>query len=133
MKLGKGVNELSFDGSDTPQRNRNNPPDILRAIPVKLYVKDGKTFTVNLPQSSIGGNFYNEMLRSRDMKTKSLIQSQNFKVSLPNPQTLSHKSSFIPKACNLWNVLSSSPFPESYNLPFSKSKINKLDLISRSS
>ena len=28
--------------SDTPQRNRNNIPDLLRAMPVKLFVKDGK-------------------------------------------------------------------------------------------
>ena len=47
--------------------------------------------------------------------------------------TLSHKSSFIPRTCNLWNVLPSSCFPESYNLPSFKSKINKLDLISLSS
>ena len=33
----------------------------------------------------------------------------------------------------LWNVLPSSCFPESYNLPSLKSKINKLDLISLSS
>ena len=48
-------------------------------------------------------------------------------------QTLSRQSSFIPRTCNLWNVLPSSCFPESYNLPSSKSKINKLDLISLSS
>ena len=29
-------------GSDTPQRNRNILPDLLRAMPVKLYVKDVK-------------------------------------------------------------------------------------------
>ena len=38
-KLGKGVNELSFWW---PQRNRNNIPDLLRAMPVKASVKDGK-------------------------------------------------------------------------------------------
>ena len=27
---------------DTPQRNRDNFPDLLRAMPVKAYVKDGK-------------------------------------------------------------------------------------------
>ena len=53
--------------------------------------------------------------------------------SLPNPQTLSHKSSFIPRTCNLWNILLSSCFPESYNLPSVTSKIVKLDLISLSS
>ena len=56
-----------------------------------------------------------------------------FQVSLPNPRTLSHKSSFIPGTCHLWNFLSSSCFPESYNLPSFKSKINKLDLIPLSS
>ena len=47
--------------------------------------------------------------------------------------SVSHKSSFIPRTCNLWNVLPSSCFPESYNLPSFKSNINKLDLISLSS
>ena len=65
--------------------------------------------------------------------TRSSIHSHPFQVSLPNPRTLSHKSSFIPRTCNLWNVLPSSCFPESYNLPSFKSKINKLDLISLSS
>ena len=65
--------------------------------------------------------------------TRSSTHSHPFQVSLPNPRTLSHKSSFIPRTCNLWNVLPSSCFPESYNLPSFKSKINKLDLISLSS
>ena len=56
--------------------------------------------------------------------------SHRFQVSLPTSRTLSHKSSFISRACNLWNVLPSSCFPESYNLPSFKSKINELDLIS---
>ena len=30
-------------GSDTPQRNMNNIPDLLRTMPVKVFVKDGKT------------------------------------------------------------------------------------------
>ena len=64
--------------------------------------------------------------------TRSLTHSHPFQVLLPTSRTLSHKSSFIPRTCNLWNVLPSS-FPESYNLPSSKSKINKLDLISLSS
>ena len=42
MKLGKGVSEPTSSGSDTPQRNWNNPPDILRRIPVKVSVEDGK-------------------------------------------------------------------------------------------
>ena len=65
--------------------------------------------------------------------TRSSTHSHPFQVSLPTTQTLSHKSSFIPRTCNLWNLLSSSCFPESYNLPSFKSKINKLDLISLSS
>ena len=64
--------------------------------------------------------------------TTSSTHSHPFQVSLPTSRTLSHKSSFIPRACNLWNVLPSC-FPESYNLPSFKSKINKLDLISLSS
>ena len=65
--------------------------------------------------------------------TRSSTHSHPFQVSLPTSRTLSHKSSFIPRTCNLWNVLPSSCFPESYNLPSFKSKINKLDLISLSS
>ena len=43
--------------------------------------------------------------------TRSSTHSHPFQVSLPNPRTLSHKSSFIPRTCNLWNVLPSSCFP----------------------
>ena len=64
---------------------------------------------------------------------RSSTHSHPFQVSLPTSRTLSHKSSFIPRTCNLWNVLPSSCFPESYNLSSFKSKINKLDLISLSS
>ena len=64
---------------------------------------------------------------------RSSTHSHLFQVSLPTSRTLPHKSSFIPRACNLWNVLPSSCFTESYNLPSFKSKINKLDLISLSS
>ena len=63
--------------------------------------------------------------------TRSSTHSHPFQVSLPTSRTLSHKSSFIPRTCNLWNVLPSC-FPESYNLPSFKSKIYKLDLISLS-
>ena len=69
----------------------------------------------------------------RVMTTRSSIHSHPFQVSLPNPRTLSHKSSFIPRTCNLWNVLPSSCSLESYNLPSFISKINKLDHISLSS
>ena len=65
--------------------------------------------------------------------TRSSTHSHPFQVSLPNPQTLSHKPSFISGTCSLWNVLPSSCFPESYNLPSCKSKIDRLDLISLSS
>ena len=65
--------------------------------------------------------------------TRSSTHSHPFQVSRPTSRTLSQKSSFIPRACNLWKVLPSSCFPEFYNLPSFKSKINKLDLISPSS
>ena len=66
----------------------------------------------------------------RIRNTRSSTHSHPFKISLPYPRTLSHKSSCIPSTCNLWNVLPSSCFPESYNLPSFRSKIDKLDLIS---
>ena len=81
-----------------------------------------------VPSNSISPSTY--ILRMSTARRKKLLQMQL--VSMPHPRILSRKSSFIPKACNLWNVLSSC-FPESYNLPFFKSKINKLDLISLSS
>ena len=58
--------------------------------------------------------------------------SHPFQVSLPTSRTLSLKSSFIPRTCNLWKVLPPC-FPEPYKLPSFKSRINKLDLISLSS
>ena len=60
--------------------------------------------------------------------TRSSTHSHPFQVSLPNPQTLSHKSSFIARTGNLWNVLPSSCFPESNNLPSFKSQMSKLAL-----
>ena len=65
--------------------------------------------------------------------TRSSTHSLPFQASLPNPRNLSLKSSFIPRTCNIWKVLPSSCFPESYILPSFKSKINKLDLIPISS
>ena len=59
---------------------------------------------------------------------RSSTHSHPFQVSLPNPRTLSHKSSFIPRTCKLWNVLPSSTFPESYNMSVVKSNTNKLSL-----
>ena len=65
--------------------------------------------------------------------TRSSTYSHSFQVSLPTSRPVSQKSPFILRTCNLWKVLPSSCFPESYNLPSFKSKINKLDLISLSS
>ena len=65
--------------------------------------------------------------------TRSSTHSHPFQVSLPTSRTLAHKSSFIPRTCNLWNVLPSSCFPASYDLPSFNYMINKLDLISLSS
>ena len=39
-----------------------------------------------------------------------------FQISLPDPWPLPHKSSFIPRACNLWSILPSSFFSTSSNL-----------------
>ena len=62
--------------------------------------------------------------------TKSSSQSHLFQVILSNLRTLSHKSSFISRTCQLWNTLPSTSFPESYNSSSFKSNINKRDLIS---
>ena len=60
--------------------------------------------------------------------TRSSTYSHPFQVTLPNPRTLSHKSSFIPRTSQLWNTLPPTTFPESYNLSSFKSNINKLIL-----
>ena len=64
--------------------------------------------------------------------TRSSTYSHPFQVTLPNPRTLSHKSSFIPRTSQMWNSLPPTTFPESSNLSSFKSKTNKLDLISLS-
>ena len=64
--------------------------------------------------------------------TRSSTHSHPFQVTLPNPRTLAHKSSFIPRTSQLWNSLPPTTFPESYNLSSFKSNVNKLDLVSLS-
>ena len=64
--------------------------------------------------------------------TRSSTYSHPFQVTLPNRQTLSHKSSFIPRTSQLWNPWPPNTFPESYNLSSFKSNINKIDLVSLS-
>ena len=54
--------------------------------------------------------------------------SHPFQVTLPNPQTLSHKSSFIPRTTQLWNSLPPTIFQESYHLSYFKSNIKNLIL-----
>ena len=61
--------------------------------------------------------------------TRSSTHSHPFQISLPPSRNLSHKSSFIPRTCNFWDVLPSSYIPESCNLPSFKTKIDNLDLI----
>ena len=69
---------------------------------------------------------------SRVPTTRSSTCSRPFQITLPNPRTLSHKSTFIPRTSQLWNSLPPTTFPESYNLSPFKSKINKLDPVSLS-
>jgi len=64
--------------------------------------------------------------------TRSSTYSHPFQVTLPNPRTLSHKASFIPRTSPLWNSLPPTTSPESYNLSSFESNINKLDLVSLS-
>ena len=64
--------------------------------------------------------------------TRNSTYSHPFQVTLSNPRTLSHKSSFIPRTSELWNSLSPTTFPESYNLSSFNSNINKLYLVSLS-
>ena len=51
----------------------------------------------------------------RVQTTRSSTYSHPFQVTLPNPRTLSHKSSFIPRTSQQWNSLPPTTFPESYN------------------
>ena len=64
--------------------------------------------------------------------TRSSIHSHPFQVTLPNPRTLAHKSSFIPRTSQPWNSLPPTSFSESYSLSSFKSNINNLDLVSLS-
>ena len=64
--------------------------------------------------------------------TRSSTHSHPFQVTLPNPRTLAHKLSFIPRTSQLQNSLPPTTFHESYNLSSFKSNINKLDLVSLS-
>ena len=45
--------------------------------------------------------------------TRSSTHSHPFQATLPNPRTLTHKSSFISRTSQLWNSLQSPIFPES--------------------
>ena len=94
----------------------------------------GSSFFGRVSQHSVHRlNYLKDRWRSCSSEACQNHQKRNsftpFPSSLPNPRNLSHKSSFIPKTCNLWTVLPSF-FPESYNLPSFKSKTNKLNLIS---
>ena len=64
--------------------------------------------------------------------TRNSRYSHPFKVTLPNPQTLAHKSFFILRTSQLWSSSPPMTFPESYNFSSFKYNINKLDLISLS-
>ena len=64
--------------------------------------------------------------------TRSSTHSHPFQVTLPNPRALAHKSSFIPRTSQLWNLLPSTTFPESYNLSSFKSNAIKPELVSLS-
>ena len=88
-------------------------------------IGNGKSFPATL---------YGLILVFRDILSNQKLESLTLLQCLPPAsRIISHKSSFIVRTCNLWNILPSSCFPESYNLPSFKSKINKLDLISLSS
>ena len=60
--------------------------------------------------------------------TRSSIHSHPFQVTTPNPRTLAHKSSFIPRTSQLWKSLPPTTFLESYNLSSFKFNINKLKI-----
>ena len=69
---------------------------------------------------------------SRIETIRSSTNPHPFQVTLPNPRTLAHTSSFIPRNSQLWDLLPSITFPETYNFSSVKSNINKLDLTSLS-
>ena len=62
--------------------------------------------------------------------TRSSTHLHPFQVTLPNPRTLAYTSSFTSRTSELWSSLLSTTVPESYNLSFLKSNLNKLDLVS---
>ena len=112
-----------YKGSKMKNENHSEWPNFF----ISLAARDSLQFSLAIKQGSC-------FILRWDVNQMHYQVSDAFRlylnqVSLPNPGTLSHKSSCIPRACNLWKVLPSC-FPESYNLPSFKSIINKLDLIS---
>ena len=61
--------------------------------------------------------------------TRSSTYLYSFQVTLPNPRTLSQKSSVIPRTSQLLMSLPPTTFRESYNFSSFKSNINKLYLV----
>ena len=73
-----------------------------------------------------------------DRYFEGIAEKQEIVVARPKFNFLLHElyptnHQFIPRKCNLWDVLPSPSFPNSYNMPSFKSKISNLDLISLSS
>ena len=60
-------------------------------------------------------------------KHQKLAHSHPFQILLPNPRTLFHKSSFIPRTCNLWNTLP-LPFMNPTTCPISNLRLINLIL-----
>ena len=131
---------ISRDRLRTLKENKIEPDQSLENVPHSRYSRKLCLFQTPLTmfiyaqvslQALVGAPKSTLCLLDKvQSKAIRLINNPNLTKSL---QTLSHKSSFIRRTCNLWNVLPSSCFPESYSLPSFKSKINKLDLISLSS
>ena len=67
-------------------------------------------------------NIFPEPVR-RVRTTRSSTYSHPLQATLPNPRTLSNKSSFIPRTSQLWSSMPPTTFPESYNLSSFKSNI----------
>ena len=100
---------------------------IVNIVVCRLVWEGSRDIGATSPTASVLGSGYSALFRQPLFQSST--HSHLCQVSLPNPRTLSHKSSSSPRTCNLWNVLPSSCFPESYNLPSFKSKINELDMI----
>ena len=97
-----------------------------------LPLTNKRLLTLQIPEELLW--YFNMIMRDmipgplrHARNTKHSSRVHPFQVSLPNPRTQPHNSSFLPRFCKLWNALPPFCFSDSYSLSLFKTKINKVD------